>query len=267
MIDKTQVLDHNRVAWNQQSRGASRWCEAVDGDVIAAAQQGQWEVILTPTKMVPRSWFGALLNKDVLCLASGGGQQAPVLAAAGARVVSFDNSDEQLAKDLAVARQHNLNLVIEQGDMADLSRFADASFDLVFQPVANVFIPDVVPVWRECYRLLRPGGVLLAGFMNPAFYLFDHEAPTPREVLQVRFAQPYSDLLSRESVDLDKKARAGEALEFGHSLEHQLGGQIDAGFVLSGFYEDHWDNAATPLNQYMPTSMATRASKPLPASA
>ena len=55
-----------------------------------------------------------------------------------------------------------------QGDRADLSVLPDASFDLVFHAVANVFAPDIEPVWREGARVLKPGGRLLAGFMNPA---------------------------------------------------------------------------------------------------
>ncbi len=41
--------------------------------------------------------------------------------------------------------------------MRDLSRFPDASFDIVFHPVSNIFIDDVRPVWKECHRVLRKG--------------------------------------------------------------------------------------------------------------
>jgi 2-polyprenyl-3-methyl-5-hydroxy-6-metoxy-1,4-benzoquinol methylase len=99
------VIEHNREAWNRESRQGSRWSTPVTPDVIRAARNGTWSVILTPTKAVPAEWFPDLLGKSVLCLASGGGQQAPVLAAAGAYVVSFDLSDEQLRKDLDVAER------------------------------------------------------------------------------------------------------------------------------------------------------------------
>ncbi|WP_257016499.1 class I SAM-dependent methyltransferase [Streptomyces sp. Ag82_O1-15] len=62
--------------------------------------------------------------------------------------------------------------------MRDLSAFGDATFDVVFHPVSNLFVPDLAPVWRECFRVLRPGGTLLVGFLNPDVYLFDHEAST-----------------------------------------------------------------------------------------
>jgi SAM-dependent methyltransferase len=259
----TDLLEHNRQAWNLQSNsGENPWCEPVDAHVIAAARRGDWQVILTPNIAVPRDWFGALADRRVLCLASGGGQQAPVLAAAGARVVSFDNSDAQLAKDAAVAAREGLWLATERGDMADLSRFPDASFDLVFHPVSNVFAPDPRIVWRECHRVLAPGGRLLAGFMNPDFFLFDHEDLERGGPLAVRHRLPFADVTDLPAERLAARIAAGDALEFSHSLDAQIGGQIAAGFVIAGFYEDRWNEAATRLDPYMPTAMATLAVKP-----
>ena len=112
----TDVLQHNRDAWNQESNGGeSPWCQPVDAPTIAAARLGQWEVILTPTLAVPRDWFGDIQGKSILCLAPGGGQQVPVLAAAGGTVTSFDNSDEQLAKDRLVAEREGLDIRLVQG--------------------------------------------------------------------------------------------------------------------------------------------------------
>src|SRR5512141_1215901 len=87
-------LEHNRRVWNRQSRGGCIWSQPVSPETIAQARAGEWSVILTPTNAVPRHWFGDIRGRRVLCLASGGGQQAPILAAAGARVTSYDLSDE-----------------------------------------------------------------------------------------------------------------------------------------------------------------------------
>ena len=253
-------LEHNRQAWNRQSAEGSRWTTPVDSAAVGRAREGDPELYLTPTRVVPRAWLGSLSEKDVLCLASGGGQQAPLLAAAGARVVSFDLSEEQLAKDRRVAEREGLSLRCVQGDMADLSELGDAEFDLVFNPVSNVFVPDLRPVWRECYRVLRPGGALVAGFMNPSFFLFDHEKGNAAGVLVAKHQLPYSELdLHRVDPERRREIEGGEAMEFGHSLEAQMGGQLDAGFIIVGLYEDWWDDDATPLNRLSPTSMATRA--------
>lgn len=257
------VVKHNQIAWDiQSSQASSRWVEPVSSAEIAAARASSWQVILTPNKPVPAHWFGDLKNKDVLGLASGGGQQVPLFAAAGANVTSFDNSPEQLGKDRLVAERDGLDIVYEQGDMADLSRFSDASFDLIFHPVANVFCADILPVWQHCARILRPGGRLLSGFMNPDFYLFDHDAIEQGGPLQVCFALPFADTEQTSYKQNMARQQRGEALEFSHSLQNQIGGQLEAGLTLAGFYEDYWDTQVSPLNDYMPISMATLAVKP-----
>jgi len=256
------IVEYNRSAWNKQSSAGSEWCTPVNTATIARARSGDWRVILTPTRPVPRFWFGDLRGKHLLCLASGGGQQAPVLAAAGADVVSLDLSEEQLAKDRLVAERDNLPLHCVQGDMADLSAFEDEYFDLVFHPVSNLFIPEVSVVWAGCYRVLRPGGSLLAGFMNPDYFLFDHEEAQESGTLTVKYRVPYADVQGLEPKLFEKRLTDGGALEFSHSLEAQIGGQLEAGFVITGFYEDWWLDEATPLNRFAPTSMATRALKP-----
>lgn len=255
------VHEHNRRAWDAESRGGSRWCTPVDRETVARARCGDWAVILTPNRTVPRAWFGAMAGRALLCLASGGGQQAPVLAAAGARVTSFDASAEQLAKDRRVAQREGLDLHCEQGDMADLGRFPDGSFELVFHPISNVFVPDPAAVWRECQRVLWPRGVLLAGFMNPQFFLFDHDEAQASGQLTVRHRLPYAELSHLDETALRHRIDAGQPLEFGHSLDTQIGGQLAAGFVLTDLYEDWWADEATPLNRYAPTSIATRALK------
>ena len=254
------ILKHNRSAWDKQSAdGESPWVRPVDANTIQAARNGHWTVILTPLIAVPNTWFANVKNKEILCLASGGGQQVPVLAAAGAKVTSFDNSAVQLEKDRLVANREGLSIATVQGDMADLSCFADAQFDLIFHPISNVFCEDIRPVWHECARVLRPGGRLLSGFMNPCFFLFDHDAIEQDGVPVVRFALPYSDTEDFPKDRLAQRIAANEAMEFSHSLDTQIGEQLRAGFMLADFYEDHWDDAASPLNRFMTTSMATLA--------
>jgi SAM-dependent methyltransferase len=255
------VRAYNRSAWNRQVEEGNPWTLPVSPEVIAAARRGEWSLVLTPTKPVPRSWFpDDLHGKDVLCLASGGGQQGPVLAAAGANVTVFDNSPRQLEQDRKVARREGLEIRLVEGDMADLSAFPDESFDLIFHPVSNVFVPDVLPVWREAARVMRSGAALLAGFTNPVYYLFDMEAMDGNGPLVAKFRLPYSDLTSLDEKQRKKYMESGYPLEFGHTLEDQIGGQLAAGLLLAGFYEDIHPQAA--LSEYTPSFVATRAVKP-----
>ena len=259
-MEPTDVRRYNAMAWDKAVERSSRWTQPVEPEAIAAARKGEWSIVLTPTVPVPRAWFPPLAGAAVLCLASGGGQQGPILAAAGARVTVFDNSPRQLAQDRYVARRDNLDLTTVEGDMRDLSAFASDTFDLIVHPVSNVFVPDVRPVWREAFRVLRPGGAMLAGFCNPILYLFDQELADDG-VLQVRHALPYSDLTSLTDAERAAYLDELQPLEFGHTLTDQIGGQLDAGFVLTGFYEDSWPGVK--LNEYPPTYIATRAVKPM----
>jgi SAM-dependent methyltransferase len=254
-----EILGYNRRAWDRQVERGNRWTVPVGPEEVCRARRGDWRIVLTPTKPVPSDWFPPLVGLDVLCLGSGGGQQGPILAAAGANVTVFDNSPEQLAQDRLVAEREGLVIETVRGDMADLLVFPDARFGLIVHPVSNVFVPDVRPVWREAFRVLRPGGLLLAGFMNPVQYLFDDIA-LERGELRVVHRIPYSDLNSPTEEERARLVEEGRPLEFGHTLGDQIGGQLSAGFVLVGFYEDI--DPESMLGGYIPSYIATRALKP-----
>jgi SAM-dependent methyltransferase len=257
--ERDDVAGYNRRAWDGMVERSNRWTVPVDHDTIVAARGGRWEIVLTPTRPVPRGWYPPLAGAPVLCLAGAGGQQAPILAAAGAHVTVLDNSPRQLEQDQVVARREGLDIKGVLGDMRDLSVLADRSFELVFHPCSNSFVPDIRPVWREAFRVLRPGGVLLAGFTNPVEYLFD-SAGYERGELVVKHRLPYSDVTDASPEERARMEAAGEPMSFGHTLEDQLGGQLDAGFVITAMFEDRWEESA--LGRYMATFMATRAVRP-----
>ncbi len=256
------ILAYNRSAWDHQVASGDRWTVPVGAEEVARARRGDFQIVLTPTRAVPAAWFPELHGTPTLCLASGGGQQGPLLAAAGARVTVFDNSPAQLAQDRFVAEREGLSLETVEGDMADLGRFAGESFGLIFHPCSNCFAADVRAVWRECYRVLRPGGVLLAGFLNPVRFLFETERTDGKD-LTVRYRIPYADDRDLEEIHLQRLIDQHEPLAFGHTLDDQIGGQLDAGFVLAGFFEDRYDDTAIdPLSKYLATFIATKVVKP-----
>lgn len=248
------IKSYNKQAWNAQVAQNNEWTRAVSTEQVNAARQGQWDIVLTPHKAVPKSWFGELKNKKVLCLASGGGQQAPILAAAGAEVTVFDLSDAQLAQDSMVAKRDNLTLTTIQGDMCDLSCFADECFDLIFHPCSNNFIPDLTPLWQEAARVLKPNGRLLSGFLNPAAYLFDwFEAEKGQTVL--RHKLPFSDQNNLTPQEIELLKQQNEPFVFSHSLEAQIRLQLAQGLMMADMYEDDWQSMA--FSEYLPPTIAT----------
>lgn len=264
MIYKGAVMNYkeiNKNIWSEKVKSDDIWTLPVSQGEVLKARKGEWKIVLTPTKSVPRDWFpDDLANKKVLCLASGGGQQGPILAATGARVTVFDYSISQLKQDEMVAERDDLNIKTVQGDMCDLSIFDDETFDIIVHPWSNCFVESVIPVWKEAHRVLKKGGILMAGFANPVEYIFDMKSMNNGEFV-VRHNIPYSDLTSIDKSELQELIiDQGEGICFGHTLEDQIQGQISAGFVIAGFYEDTY-GGGSPLDKHINTSMATKAIK------
>jgi len=140
--------------------------------------------------------------------------------------------------------------------------FPDEIFSLIVHTVSNIFIEDVQPVWNECFRVLKRGGFLLSGLINPAVYLFDRKLIDEQGILQVKYSLPYSDIASLSEKEKKQLIEQEEPVEFSHTLEELIGGQLKAGFVITDFYEDSYiaeDNDL--LSKYIQMFFATRAMK------
>ena len=112
-------------------------------------------------------------GKDVLCLATGGGQQSAVFSLLGAKVTVLDLSKGQLDGDRRAAAHYGYQVNTIQADMRDISFFTSKSFDLVYQGNSMAWIPDVKPVYTGVNRVLRSGGLYRVDFSNPATEFVD----------------------------------------------------------------------------------------------
>ena len=228
------------------------WGVPISHEEFLAAREGRFRLLLTPTKPVPREWLGDLKGKRVLGLASGGGQQMPLLTALGAECTVLDYSPRQLESERAVAAREGYGIRIVRADMTKPLPFRDGEFDLILHPVSNCYAAEVVPIWRECFRVLAPEGVLLAGLDNGFNYLFGEEED---RVVNFLPSDPlHNESQRRECLEEDL------GMQFSHTAEEQIGGQLAAGFRLTGIYED--TNGAGNLHDHgAPTFWATRAVK------
>ena len=249
----------NSIVWDKSVENKdtyTSWTSPFSPEVIENARNGEWKVVLTPIKPVPKSWFPAdFKGLKVLLVAGGGGQQGPILSALGADVTVFDNSKKQLEQDEFVARREGLNIKTVQGNMQDLSAFADESFDFIMQ-FAGCFVDCVLPVWKETYRVLKKGGIMLAGHNHPFEFIFD-VAEMEKGNLVVRFKIPYSDIKDLPPEEFERITTEGVC--FGHSHTDMIQGQIDAGFLIAGYYEDK--GSGYVLDEYIDTFFATKAIK------
>ena len=248
------IVKHNQSAWNNYVDKKNRWTIPVSEEELESAKKGNWSIVLTPKKGVPHNWFPNFKGLKILGLASGGGQQGPILASLGADVTIFDNSEKQLQQDKTLSEKFNLNIKTVQGDMMNLSSFSDNSFDLIFNPCSLVFVDDIKQVWKECFRVLKPNGILMTGLINPISFQFEEDK------LNLIYKQPYSDLKSLPEEKLEELKNNNEALVFGHSLTDQIGEQLKAGFIMTDMYEDDW-GGENKVDEYFPAFIATRAIK------
>jgi ubiquinone/menaquinone biosynthesis C-methylase UbiE len=254
------VVIQNSRAWDKKVEEGADYTKAVPEEVIEKSKAGEWEITVTTGKPVPRSWFpDSMTGLKVLCLASGGGQQGPVLAAAGADVTVVDISAKQLEQDRFVAKRDDLNLKTVQYSMTDLSVFSDEEFDLIIHPVANVFVKDILQVWKEASRVLKNKGTLISGFTNPLLFIFDDEEDRKGNLV-VKNKIPGSTVDNLTVKEREDYIRLNETVEFWHTLEDQIQGQIDAGFVIAGMYEDDF-GGRRPLDEYIKCFVATKAIK------
>ena len=222
-------------------------------EAFARAKAGELKLLLTPTRFVPAHWYPKLQGCRVLGLASGGAQQMPVFAAHGALCTVLDYSRRQIESERLVAQREGYQIDIVRHDMSKPLPFADGAFDLIFHPVSNCYIEQLDPLWRECFRVLAPGGLLLAGMDMGWNYLFDEEER------EIRHRLPYNPL---KDPALMAEAMAEDAgVQFSHTIEDQLGGQLRAGFQLLELYED--TNGQGRLHEHgVPSFCASRARKP-----
>jgi len=252
-------IKKNSSVWDksvEKKDAYTAWTSPFSPEVIENARNGKWEVVLTPIKPVPKSWFPAdFKGLKVLLVAGGGGQQGPILSALGADVTVFDNSKKQLEQDELVAQREGLNIKTIQGNMQDLSVFADESFDFIMQ-FAGCFVDSVLPVWKETYRVLKKGGTMLAGHNHPFEFIFD-VSEMEKGNLVVRFKIPYSDIKDLSPEEFERTTAEGVC--FGHSHADMIQGQIDAGFLIAGYYEDK--GCGYVLDEYIDTFFATKAIK------
>ena len=179
-------------------------------------------------KEIPSDWLKNVKGKKVLCLAGAGGLQAPLLACAGADVTVLDISEKMLEKDREIAEKEQLSIKIEKGNMCDLSRFADCTFDYILNPTSLMYVPEVKPVFKECYRVLNNGGVFIMMAPNPINYMCDFVEDENGGYYKAVNKMPYC------SSDFDGM---GDWIEYGHTMEDYIGGQIECGFVINGYVE------------------------------
>lgn len=206
------------------------WGLPIDRRTYERVLHGDWQVKLTPVKFVPREWFGDITGKKVLGLASGGGQQIPLFTAAGAECTVLDYSEKQLETEATVAQREGYTVHLVRADMTKPFPFDDESFDIIFHPVSNIFVEKVAPIFKECCRVLKKGGVLLCGLDIGINYIVDEAEE------KIITGLPFNPLQNEAHRQQLLKEDCG--FQFSHTVSEQIGGQLQAGFILTHIEDD-----------------------------
>jgi SAM-dependent methyltransferase len=153
----TQYRTVNRTAWDTLARAGCDSSRPLTPEELASADE--W--------LCPDDWLPWGEIRSVLCVGSGGGQQAPAFAVLGYDVVAADLSGEQLERDRRVAQELGVELECVETDMLDLSALHGRGFDLVYQAISSCYVPDVPHLYTEIARVLAPGGWYDVEHWNP----------------------------------------------------------------------------------------------------
>lgn len=229
-----------------------KWGIPIDHETYVNAQNGNWSVVLTPTKPMPKTWLPKhLKGLKILGLAAGGGQQMPIFAALGANCTVLDYSTAQLKSEKIVSEREGYPIELIQFDMTNTLPFENETFDIIFHPVSNVYIKDVKSLFKECYRILKKNGILVSGLDNGINFMSSDE-------ITIDQSFPFDPLLNESQMILLQSDNSG--VQFSHTLEEQIGGQLEAGFIMTDIYEDlNGEGRLHELN--IPTFFSTRSIK------
>lgn len=216
-------LEHNQRAWDERARRGERHTASIQAKHLS-----------DPLPILdPENWLGGnVRGKKVLCLASGGGLQSALFAAAGAIVTVVDLSLEMLAKDRAAAARHGLLVLTVQASMDDLSMLGAGAFEIVLQPVSTCYVADVGAVFRDVARVLADGGIYISQHKQPGS-LQAETAWNGRGYAVVETAERQGPL----PPTLPCLHREADAIEYLHRWQSLMGGMCRSGFVIEDLVE------------------------------
>ena len=230
------VLEHNRRAWDERVSRRARFTKPLDVTLLKQ-----------PLREIDRhGWLGReIVGRRVLCLASGGGRQALLYAAAGARVTVVDISARMLALDRRVASECGLDLHTVEASMDDLSMLPAHSFDIIVQPVSSCYVPELAAVYREVARVVVLGGL----------YVSQHKQPTSLQTCLEPSSTGYEirEPYFREGAlpqTREHPARECGTLEFLHRWDQLIGELCRSGFVLEDLSEPYHANEGATAGSF-----------------
>ena len=228
-MDEAEAIAHNEACWDravEKGAGSTIPCLDLDRDMVRRFARGDLSSVaesLVKRGDLPGIDLTTVEDKDVLCLGAGGGQQSAILSLLGAHVTVVEISQRQLDGDRGAATHYGYEICLIHGDMQDLSCLADGTFDIVYSP-CTMYVPDIRALFRECARVLRPGGLLTAGILQPA-----------------RQCRYLADLVDDDRYD----PSSGDSVEYIHYMDDIFNGLGDVGLGIERVFDEGRDSSGS----------------------
>jgi SAM-dependent methyltransferase len=215
------------------------------------ANASQWAAEVRRGADIAREWLnnpaflpflGDLSGRQVLDAGCGEGYNTRILARRGARMTGVDISERMIDLAREAERAQPLGIRYERTSYADLTRFADASFDAVVSFMALMDGPRFDLAMREAFRVLRPGGMLAFSITHPCFltkgatWLRD-EAGEKVKWMVARYFDATGWVERWRFTDASKEKPEFAVPRFDRTLSEYVNPLIAAGFVLEEIQE------------------------------
>ncbi len=235
---KDEITIANRARWEAEvlKKGGFTvpWLDLDRNDLLKYAEGRLDPISYELYQIYPAHILKGVANKDVLCLAAGGGQQSAVFGLLGANVTVIDFTQGQLDGDITAAKHYGYSVRTLRLNMRDLSTIEDTSFDFVYQGPSMSWVPSVREIYKGVSRIIRPRGWYRVDFGNPASHFLEWDGE------YYRITHPYSERVYRYS---------DGAYDFRHYLGDIFNGLLENGFRIAYVEERPWtqpDINATP---------------------
>jgi len=192
-------------------------------------------------KRVVMNRFQGLGKERVLDLGCGYGSYTDYFRSIGADAVGIDGA--QAMVDIAKERYPECSFV--RADIKERLPFEDGSFDIVFCNQVLMDIEDIERVFKECARILIPGGIFYYSIVHPAFF-------NGRWKLDEGSGDTGKLITSYITPSVIENRFWGETLHFHRPLSFYLNAASKAGLMLIGSeepksYDDPSRNEDIPL--------------------
>jgi 2-polyprenyl-3-methyl-5-hydroxy-6-metoxy-1,4-benzoquinol methylase len=199
MRNKDEIGAVNKQHWARMVKEGCSFTRPwlnLDRNLLLQYVEGRLDPVPAPLlEIYPVNVLADIEGKQILCLASGGGQQSAVFGLLGARVTVVDLVEGQLEGDVTAAAHYGYEVNTICADMRDLSQIGEGCFNLVFQAPSMAYIPDVRPVYAEVFRVLKPKGIYRVCFTNPATEFVDWNSWDGEGY---RMTKPYSEMVEQD---------------------------------------------------------------------